>query len=840
MRMPFGVTPRIARVVAPLFLLFLAVACFAPLFWGGWIPFNEERMGNFYPLSVFFSRALHNGTGFLWDPYYYGGFPAFADLSGGFLSPLHQWIFSTLPPFSAHFLIECFGVAVGLLAGYFFGRYQGLSIRASLLLTISFLLSRSYDGLTMGLFSGYDFLLLPLLALVLTALRRPQKKPIFVGFFIVGVLGMTAGLIGGHPQMQLYTLLLGAVLALIFDSAFSMTGERWWQRLRSTIAYVFLVVCGGLLATPQLIHSYSIGQLSVRTTAYSAAAASPTPLTNIVSYLLPPAIHIPFVTGQIFGAYIGTLGFFFALVAIFFFRNRLVRLFSWSYLIILAVSLRLPVFATVHDHLPILGRTSGTGRFLALGAFFFCFLAAYGYDRLSETGATWEKEKAFQKMMRWSWCAVGVFLITSFSTMAVLFFLKTNTHAQDWLFTLLTKNRSLTLPLAHYRTVFSDLLERAATTIAPTNPFFVISLLLIPVALWLISQVRQTPRARWIHAAILLVLIINAGTTFAAEFPRLLIPRHEQEKMPQIVGVIREHESDLSSFRILPILTAEGLFLETPKNRRLTTIDRARYSRETLVGELGSVYGISTMQGIEPLRSLRQHLLVDTVLAPHLRSIVDREALAAWAEAPEEQAFPSARLVSPEEKIQHFLSQLDLLSLLNVKYLITPHRIDDVRLEEIPLAPDPELPLPLHLYKNASVGPRIFFAEQPRFWDGNERELLRAIAQVKSGGWDALIECADCTAVPANGGVGTITIERETPGDLVLKTNRDTDGWLVVHQTFFPGWQATLDGEPIPIRRANYLFQAVHVPPGMHEIHLTYENIFQETVRQWFLDPLSL
>ena len=40
--------------------------------------------------------------------------------------------------------------------------------------------------------------------------------------------------------------------------------------------------------------------------------------------------------------------------------------------------------------------------------------------------------------------------------------------------------------------------------------------------------------------------------------------------------------------------------------------------------------------------------------------------------------------------------------------------------------------------------------------------------------------------------------------------------------TWYPGWQATLDDKPVPLLRADGLFKAVQVPAGEHHIILSY------------------
>ncbi|MEK7767254.1 MAG: YfhO family protein, partial [bacterium] len=41
-------------------------------------------------------------------------------------------------------------------------------------------------------------------------------------------------------------------------------------------------------------------------------------------------------------------------------------------------------------------------------------------------------------------------------------------------------------------------------------------------------------------------------------------------------------------------------------------------------------------------------------------------------------------------------------------------------------------------------------------------------------------------------------------------------------ESFAPGWRARIDGSSAPLLRADYVLQAVSVPPGDHLVEFTY------------------
>jgi len=57
---------------------------------------------------------------------------------------------------------------------------------------------------------------------------------------------------------------------------------------------------------------------------------------------------------------------------------------------------------------------------------------------------------------------------------------------------------------------------------------------------------------------------------------------------------------------------------------------------------------------------------------------------------------------------------------------------------------------------------------------------------------------------------------------VVVKFNAAADGWLVLFDSYYPGWRAAVDGKEAPIRRANVFFRAVAAPAGEHTVEFRY------------------
>ncbi len=61
------------------------------------------------------------------------------------------------------------------------------------------------------------------------------------------------------------------------------------------------------------------------------------------------------------------------------------------------------------------------------------------------------------------------------------------------------------------------------------------------------------------------------------------------------------------------------------------------------------------------------------------------------------------------------------------------------------------------------------------------------------------------------------------PEHISMEVTADSAGYLVLTDAWYPGWTATVDGEPVEILRADVAFRAVRIGVGTHRVEFRYE-----------------
>jgi hypothetical protein len=236
----------------------------------------------------------------------------------------------------------------------------------------------------------------------------------------------------------------------------------------------------------------------------------------------------------------------------------------------------------------------------------------------------------------------------------------------------------------------------------------------------------------------------------------------------------------------------------------------------------------------EPLRYLQAHLGHDRfvgaigTLRPNVPMVFGLRDVRGYEDVIDE---PFARLYGP---VLNSLSTMQqgglrltaeehrLLRVAGARYLLTPRkpdvagrpRVHQWRLEEGQAAiyEDPAaLPRAYVLY-NATVTPDLAAATRALLAPAHDP---RRTVILTGGGDSATGPPDDVTATP-------VTWQRDEPEEVALAATLPAPGYLVLSDSYAPGWEATLDGRPAPILRANVVFRAVAVPAGAHVVRFQY------------------
>ena len=126
------------------------------------------------------------------------------------------------------------------------------------------------------------------------------------------------------------------------------------------------------------------------------------------------------------------------------------------------------------------------------------------------------------------------------------------------------------------------------------------------------------------------------------------------------------------------------------------------------------------------------------------------------------------------------------------------------------------------IYRNPHAQPRARLMGLPAYAD-DERHAARLVGELGAEVRRRLVVEDPGRPLPADADAsGTARIVVDEPERVVVETESAAPAYLVLADTFDPGWSATLDGLPAPIRPAFVAFRAVYVPAGRHQVVFRY------------------
>ena len=180
--------------------------------------------------------------------------------------------------------------------------------------------------------------------------------------------------------------------------------------------------------------------------------------------------------------------------------------------------------------------------------------------------------------------------------------------------------------------------------------------------------------------------------------------------------------------------------------------------------------------------------------------------------------------LSAHESYERLLPDYRLYELLNVKYVFTDWR--ELERPSTIIARDESGVQPVYLHRLENPLPRAWMT----YYVSLAEDDAQALAWLADPGFDVrttvILDRAPTLDFPAEAPEDAqVTVEVHEPERLVLSVDTPADGVLVLSEMYYPGWQATVDGNEATIWRANAGLRALPLTAGQHEVTLVYRPL---------------
>ncbi len=805
------------RVLVAIASVALALAWVAPGLWGLAIHITDHDTAlYYYPLFDFYARALQSGQSFLWVPGMLSGFPAYASQVAGFLDPFNLVIFSFFDGFTGTHIRIFFDIVLTFTFSYLASRSLGISRTASALVGPSFLIAFHTRFISNPLIANTLFLV-PLLMYVasgvLDSTLRKRSAIALLG------LGVGSTLLAGYTQIVLYALLAAGVYTIVRI----LLEKR--ESFRSIVAKGWVIcagiACGILIGLPFIIPALSLLPQSARSesVSYADATRKVVALGDFALIAVPDHFYIPYVTAGRKPLYVGALWNLFAIAALAYVATRFARKkyvpFNESRLAAVGVTALFLLLCSVAysplyyllSKLPLFELFRFPYRFMYVGAFFLALLGAFGFDRF----AIFLRERTVRVVLYVALACYAALL--GFIIISNILSERIGGTVAEWVHTIASAAGLYSLlGMSKGSEHYAGAIERGISAYRELLSFSDMNILLPTLVLGLsVATMLAFMRQRISNEAFRRsALIVSCATV-------LMIPvlRYEQFYHPENAGAAPHlaldyaNENDVREYRFYSFLANAAVSNAIPPQYKLSEKEMDAVKKLTV---RAGVPNYHLHHGMKSIDGYDQFETTDMLTA---MEAVGGELYAGYGAG------------TYEERTQRLLANPGVLAMMGAKYVISGVELRHPRLVLRGEERITDYNLLLRLYEVANPYPIVYM---PRVVYGEPHENFMSLYASSSRAFEGevYLDCELCSK--SGGGV----IENHIAQNGLHVVDVKGGGYLVLSESYLPGWVASIDGEPVSIVRANGLFMAVYVPSGNHRVRFEYQGLNNELpVLKW-------
>ncbi len=751
------------------FVLLLALL-FPGLIFGGRVLYERDISIVWQPQVDAFVRAVGEGSWPLWDPRVSFGHPMLANANTQVLYPFN-WLNLVLRPgtfYTLHVLVHLFIAGAGL---YLLARRLGLSAPSAFLAGGAYLAS----GPLLSLVSVWHHLagaaLLPWVCLAAeSALSSGRTRDGVVWGLVLGFQ-----VLAGSPDM---TVLTGLTIAAWTLWHLASRSGRGWHRVALSAALALVLALG--VSAAQWLPALDAAAGSARASLDAARRVSssthplgllellsPSPWTDLpigdgVRRLLydgaHPFLHAPYLGAPVLG--LAALAFAGPRRP----RRALLAALAIAFVLV-ALGRHTPVYDTVLSAVPILRSMRYPSKALVPAAFAVALLAGMGLE-------TWREAARSRRGLRALAAALLVLAVVGLASTTQL------TSPRPLLSPLLLDERTLGASWAEALRPFAARWALAA----------VLWLAFAAAALW--QWRRPTIRLSALALALALVDLWSANRHVNPTAPGDLFGYR-----PPLADLIRAGDASrvfVYRYQLKP----------APPHPALSTDNPYR------IAWYPDGYDVHAGQ----MLAARLYPMPPVGAAFGFFGSYDRDLLGLYPR-------PLAQLVEAMAVSEGTPAYARYLRVGGVGHVLALHSGGLEGLEPVTELPTPYV-LPIRVYRVPQPLPRTYVVGAARPVDGPE-----ALRTLVDPGFDPFREVLLPPGAPTLAGGGSPGNSRilDLRADRVrLEARLERQAYVVLLDTYDPGWKVSVDGRPAPLLRANVAFRAVVVEAGQHVVELVY------------------
>ncbi len=793
------------------------------IFFGG-IFANQDVIYNYIP--YYFSIL----KGHLIEPSILGGFPVYTTMQATWFSPVTRIALDFLEPVNAYILVNLVYVTLTYVFCYLFAKKINFEHRVAIAIATMYV----FSGQLMlwshtPLITLYHFSLPALFYLfeVFKTEKRAYLKVLVVAL-MGGLLGL--GWISGHVQFNVYVHTIFFIYIISSSFFVQNNGDKHQLRKNLLLNALLVFVIAGIsfvIGFPQIDAVLSTQPLSVRS---GGVALSETynlgyaPYT-LIQYLLPSfRIFYPPVWQSLHNY----IGLFPLVLLIFWFiylrkkytkiTHKLFYFFLAVFIFCLLISLEKSPLAMLTHYVPFYNSFRESVRLMFIGDFALAIIFGFILKKITETtvadfSPAWTHPLVYLKNFLY-FVLIPFFALI---TIVKIFFFSTIENAlKNYFLVHQFKNTVGHYPLEHYYTLLHLYLDRDLSQLTLMSAH-VISLLVFLFLVLLLLQKKSFLNQKTFLAFVIILMTLDCASVYADRFPminkKLLMTQSHTEAF-----ILAREKSKIPDYRYLTVLGGVALPNEAircafPDLNNWNFSPQEFELRKELIDANSGIYaGVQAADGYEPFM---------TSYAGDMDAYIgSRTALS---------AHPLNNISVPtlEEKIQKIIERKNVIKSQNVKYVISPYKIEDPDFVQVFTETVGECKTPIFLYELQNFYPRYFLTNTAEFQQS--LDFKTTVEKLQNSATPVIIIHSASTT-----SLSTLTKKIITPVfptreddvvDFSVANPEKTSQFLFLGLTWTPGWHATIDGVSASVLRANYSSMAVVIPSGSHTVQLTYSPL---------------